>query len=343
MAKSIIPHSAPWISDDDIRAVSQRLMSGMISRGEETKALELQFAEMTGWSYVKATGSGTSAITLALRAVGVEPGDEVIIPTYVCDSVKYAVRAVGAKEVLCDIGTDWVMNYDTVVRKIGPCTKAIIAVHIFGIAVDTAPLRALGIPVVEDCCQALGRSNDGTWIGSAGDVSAYSFHPTKCLAAGEGGAIATNCLDIATRISKIAAENKTFFGFSDLHAALARSQLLRYESVLQRRLEIARQYFELLPDSFTASLHRLRHSTMFFRFPLVCDRDFSEAQRMLAERGIQSRRGVDTLLHRQAGLSERAFPNATDAFHKTISIPILPQLSDDDVARVAHGILSLIQ
>ena len=315
----------------------------MISRGEETKAFESQFAEMIGWSYVKATGSGASAISLALRAVGVNPGDEVVIPTYVCDSVKYAVRAVGAKEVLCDIGPDWVMNYDNVVRKIGSRTKAIIAVHIFGIAVDTAALRALGLPIVEDCCQALGRSSDGTWIGTTGDVSAYSFHPTKCLAAGEGGIVATSCPDIAKRLADITAESKTFLGFSDLHAALARSQLLRYESVLQRRLDIAQQYFEHLPGSCTASLRRVQLRSMFFRFPLVCDGEFSETQRILANRGIQIRRGVDTLLHRQAGLADRDFPHATEVFRKTISIPILPQLSGDDVTRVAHEIASLFQ
>lgn len=338
-----ISHSAPWISEEDIDNVARILRSGMIARGKETEAFESEFAAMVGSSFVKATTSGASAISVALKSLRVGLGDEVIIPTYVCDSVKYAVRAVGAKEVLCDIGPDWVVNTATVTPRIGSCTKAIIAVHIFGIAVDSTALRATGIPVVEDCCQALGRIGDGNWIGTGGDVAAFSFHPTKCLAAGEGGIVATSNPDIAQRIADMSVESKSYFGFSDLQATLARSQLYRYDSVLQRRRDIAHQYFELLPTVCTATIRELWLRSMFFRFPLTCHGDFEVAQRKLADRGIQVRRGVDSLLHRQAGLPDQDFPNATRALRQTISIPILPQLVDDDVHRVAREVVSLFQ
>lgn len=339
----MIPHSRPWITQEDIVAVTHRLKSHMISRGKETEAFEFEFASMTGQFYTKATSSGTSAIVVALKALGIKSGDEVIIPTYVCSSVKQAICAIGAKSVLCDIGSDWIMTAESVIPKISYNTKAIIAVHIFGIAVDSLALRTTGIPVVEDCCQALGHNSDGKWIGTAGDIAVYSLHPTKCLAAGEGGVVATNRPDIAQLVDDIFTENKTLFSFSDLQAALARSQMLRYESVLKRRQSIAHQYFEFLPEETTTSLRKLKDRSMFFRFPLVWRGNFSEIQRRLADRGIQVRRGVDTLLHRQANLEDKDFPDATDVFLKTISIPILPQLTDDEVLSITREIVFLFQ
>lgn len=339
-----IPHSSPGINDVDIQSVVECLRTGMIARGCETEAFEDELASTTGYSFTFATSSGAAAITVALKALGVGPNDEVVMPTYVCESVMHAVRASGATEILCDTGASWVMDVASVLPHIGPRTRAIIAVHIFGLAVDSAALRSsTGIPVVEDCCQALGPVADGSWIGAKGDVAVFSFHPTKCLAAGEGGMVATNCSNTAHRIATMKSSDKPLFSFCDFQAALARSQLGRYEETLRRRVQIANRYFEMLPEVYTAALRSLKHKSMFFRFPLVYQGDFDMVHQRLAGRGIQIRRGVDSLIHRKSGLPDAFFANAVRHFRETISIPILPQLSEEDVDRVIHEIRLLYQ
>ncbi|MDA7774252.1 DegT/DnrJ/EryC1/StrS family aminotransferase [Pseudomonadales bacterium] len=342
MKKEVIRHSAPWLSDFDADAVNHCLRSEMISRGDRTRTFENEFGSLVGWSDVKATTSGSAALLVAMLALDVGVDDEVIIPTYVCKSVMNTILSLGAKCVLCDVGSHWVMTGESVKSKITAKTKAIIVVHIFGIEADSESLRSTGVPVIEDCCQALGRSEDASWIGGSGDVAIYSFHPTKCLSAGEGGIVATNSPHLSLKIGKIFDNNKIPFCFSDIQASLALSQLKRYDLVLQRRADIAQLYFELLPSEYTSVLAQVRAKSMFFRFPLTYSGDFQTAQQKLANRGIEVRRGVDELLHRLCGKNDKEFPFALCAYNSTISIPILPQLSDIDVQRVVREVKSVL-
>ena len=340
--KEVISHSAPWLSDLDLSAVNRCLTSEMISRGDRARAFEEEFGAVVGWTYVKSTSSGSAALLVALLSLGVSADDEVIVPTYVCKSVMNTVLSLGAKCVLCDIGSHWTMTSESVESKITERTKAIVLVHIFGIEADSESLRSTGIPIIEDCCQALGQTSEGSWIGGRGDVAVYSFHPTKCLSAGEGGIIATNNPSLSLAIEENFNSNKIPFCFSDIQASLALSQLKRYNGVLQRRKAIADLYFKLLPPRYTNALAQISHRSMFFRFPLLYSGDFQLARRKLAVQGIEVRRGVDELLHRLCGEGDEKFPFAVSAFNSTISIPILPQLSDVDAQRVAFEVESAL-
>lgn len=327
---SMIPHSFPCIDIEDQSAVLSALQNKTLASGALVENLEKNCADYLGFSYGRTTVSGQSALVLALHALGIHNGDEVIIPTYVCRSVAQAVESVGAIPVFCDIGENWCLNLKTVNAVKSDKTAAIIAVHVFGIRAPISPLKKLGLPIIEDCCQLY--SPD---VGHEGDISVYSFHATKCLTTGEGGFVATSRGDISQQI-----ENSIMSGFvssrlSDLQAALGISQLSRYDTFLKRRKEIADMYFESLPQTVTSNIKKYSQDSIFFRFPILSDKDYVSVSRAFFENGIHVRHGVDMLLHRESGLDDICYPNASKFFAHTISIPLYPALTKKQVEHIA--------
>lgn len=337
----MIPHSKPWITLDDQHAVNEIMNSGMIAEGYKVKQFEIILAEYLGANDVVATGSGTAAIIFALLSLEINTGDEVIIPTYVCDSVSKAVRAVGAIPVLCDVTEHWVMDPECVRNKITNRTKAIIVVHTFGIAADIEAFLELGIPIIEDSCQAFGGMYKGRPLGLTGTIGIFSFHATKCLTTGEGGAVVSRDVDIMNRIKKMKEQKVLPAPMTDLQAVLGISQLSRYNDFLKYRRRIAETYIEMLPPHFTEQIRKIKSRTMFFRFPLRMkwNDEFDDLKKWFDQRGIQVRRGVDELLHRRIGLVDREFENAVRCYNETLSIPILPFFTQENVNQIILGVM----
>src|SRR5882672_10925683 len=171
-----VTHSRSWITDADKQAVASVLATGMLAQGALTRELERKLASWVRAVDGVAAGSGSAALVLALRAIGVRSGDEVILPTYVCRSVLEAVLAVEGQPILCDVGEDWVVVHDCVTKLVTPRTKAVIVPHMYGVFADVESFRSIGIPVIEDCAQAI--DVDGS-RSISGDVAVFSFHPTK--------------------------------------------------------------------------------------------------------------------------------------------------------------------
>jgi len=338
-----IAHSRPWISAGDRRAVDAALASEMIAGGARVAALERAIADRLGAAGAVATGSGSDGIVLALRALAVAPGDEVVIPTYVCRDVEDAVRRAGARPVHCDIGPGWNATPESVAARVGERTAALILVHTFGIALDPAPFRRLGVPIVEDACQAFGAMAGRVPAGAAGDLGVLSFHATKCLSSGEGGMVCARGADLAARLRALADDRAAGARMSDLQAALGASQLARYDEFLARRRHIAERYLDALPADLTRALARERGASMLFRFPLRVGGDFETLKAAFADRGVAVRRGVDALLHRRAQGADADFPNACRAFRETLSIPLYPVLSDEERDRVIAACTDILR
>ena len=157
--QALIPHSRPWITDSDRDAVSAVLATSMIAEGAQTQRFEAAAAAYLGHAHGFAAPDGTTALYMALRALEVGPGDEVVIPTYACEAVRQAVRWAGAEPVLCDVGEDWCVNADTVRHRLSRRTRAVVLVHAFGIVADAKRVVELGVPVVEDLAQAFGAAS----------------------------------------------------------------------------------------------------------------------------------------------------------------------------------------
>ncbi len=171
-----IPHSRPSISRGDAEAAARSVMTGKLAFGPEVSAFEAAVAQRVGCAYSCAVSSGTAAIHLALAALGVGPGDEVILPAYVCAAPLYAVRYVGARPVLADVDPEaGISTAHHIKSAMTRRTRAIIAVHLFGRAAPIDEIVALGVPVIEDCAQSLGGSYRRRPLGSRGTVSVFSF------------------------------------------------------------------------------------------------------------------------------------------------------------------------
>jgi perosamine synthetase len=335
-----ILHSRPCITRQDADAVARVLQSGMIAEGRTVAAFEEAVGAYLGLRGGVATSSGTSALFLALTACGIGPGDEVVIPTYVCRSVRDAVLCTGATPVLCDIGDDWCMTPATVEAVLTTATRAIVLVHPFGIADDAGPICELGIPVIEDCCQALGASDGQSMVGQRGIAAIVSFHATKLLTTGEGGMVLTNDAAMLAKIRRL--KTGTANGsdlrwrqpMTDLQAALGLSQLARYDVFLDRRRQIADAYFAGLADLPVRLPTSVRNRSVFFRFPIRIAQDFAKVQAAFEAEGIQVRQGVDALLHWNDSNSANRFPVAEAYYRETLSLPIYPALTDVECDRV---------
>lgn len=343
LAASIIPHSKPCLGDEERRAVEDLLRTGMIAEGALAREFEEEMSRYLGLRGGVSASSGTSALFLALKALGTGAGDEVIIPTYTCRSVWDAVQATGASAVLCDITDDWCMDAQTIKPHITGRTKAVILVHTFGIMADVDAVCALGIPVIEDCCQSLGAKSEAGTAGTRGDLCVLSFHATKLLTTGEGGMALTRDEKLLKRLRllKQGGDGGPLMlryrqPLTDLQAALGLSQLGNYDNFLQRRRIIAQQYFRELEGLPVELPLAVKGRSIFFRFPLRIDGEFDAFRQRFDTEGIQVRRGVDSLLHRHCGLSDADFPAAALSFSRTLSIPLYPALSHEESSRVVE-------
>lgn len=340
----MITHSKPWITEADRERVGRVLSGGMLAQGRLVEEFEARACDYLGARGGVAAASGTAALLLTLKALGVGAGREVILPTYVCKSVLEVVTTLGATPVLCDVGQDWNMTPREVEPHVGARTAAIIVVHIFGIAADARSFLGFGVPVVEDCCQAFGAKDGEKFVGTTGAAGVYSFHAIKCLTTGEGGLAVSNDPDLVGRMRRLRdggeglASERVAAPLTDMQAALGLGQLARYEEFLSRRREIAARYFDDLRGCPVRLPDEVRGASMFYRFPLRAEgADFRDARPRFEGRGVQVRRGVDRLLHRFLGLGRELFPNAERLFRETVSIPIYPALADDEVARVTEA------
>jgi len=339
----MIAHSKPWLTEDDIKAVEYVLRGGMIDRGSQTSRFEKEIANYVGAKFSLAQGSGTAALILALKALGIKKGDGVVLPTYSCRNVLEAVLSVDAKPQICDVNDYGVITEETVADVADGRSRAIIAVHIFGNQCDIPSLRRFNLPIVEDACQAFGLlSPDMMRAGSMGDVGVFSFHATKCLTTGEGGMVITNQDKLAEALTSFALggdppSGRSVSQMSDLQAALGLSQLKRFSKIVERRKELSRR-FMLAACSCGLKVGISESSNMLFRFTLRGRFDFEAAVDSMEKRGISIRRGVDELSHRLIGLSDGGFPCAKYLIETTISIPFYPALTEEEVELVEAAI-----
>ena len=291
--------------------------------------------------HAAAVNSGTSALHLALVALGVRPGDRVAMPSYVCSALLHAVDLAGAAPLLVDVDpATFNLDPDDLRKRLRSRTKAVIVPHMFGLPARFGDIEACGVPIIEDCALALGAKYGGRPVGSMGLLSIVSFYATKVIATGEGGMVLTNRASLIREVrdrrsydGRIHNRRRFNYKMTELQAALGRVQLRKLSFFLARRRRLAALYARVLSDG-PWDLPSVEANHCFYRFVARSRRGTNRLLDELARRGIEARRPVFRPLHRCLGLE--GFPGTEEAYRRAVSIPLYPALSSADAARVAR-------
>lgn len=343
----MIPHSRPTLGPEEKSVVAQVLDSGQIAQGRKTIEFEKKFCAFTGRRYAVAVSSGTSALHLALVALGISRGDEVLLPSYTCAALLHAVDHVGARPVLADIDLeDFNLSVTDVRKKVRRRTKAVIVPHAFGRAARMEEILNLKIPVIEDGTQALGARVGRKRVGSFGVLSLFSFYATKMITTGEGGMVLTDSPRLAERIHDLRDyDKKENFKFrtnskmTDVEAAMGIEQLKKLPSFIRRRRQIASGYQESLRGSgLFLPAEDSDRSHVYYRYVVRIPRGFKEWARRLFAQGIDAKSPVFKPLHPYLNLSDSSFPATVQAMKESLSLPIYPSLTDEECNQIYRAL-----
>lgn len=347
----IVKRSGPLATREDALAVAHQILNGDHNTREKTREFEKAVAGYVGMDYAKATNSGTSALHLALLALEVKPGDEVILPTYICQSVLSAVNYTGATPILADIGHDtqrvgFNMTPETIKSHLSSKTKAIIVPHMFGVPADIKGIKNFDIPIIEDCAQALGATITGKKVGSFGDLSVFSFYSTKMISTGHGGMVATSSKELEEKIKSLTLYDgkqnySTAYNYSmsDINAALGLSQLRQFPQFLQRREKIRKLYDHSFRDLFMALPPKIS-GAVDYRYPIMVEtpHEMKTLQGNLKAKGIEAETPVYNPLHNSLMPGTKEYPNADRVHSTALVIPLYPALTDKQVSYVIRSV-----
>ncbi|HET9295375.1 MAG TPA: DegT/DnrJ/EryC1/StrS family aminotransferase, partial [Candidatus Binatia bacterium] len=377
-----IPFHKPAIGEEEIRSVVETLRSGWLTTGPKVKLFEAEFATYTGSSHAVAVNSATAALHLALEAVGIKSGDEVIVPTMTFTATAEVVLYLGARPVLVDCRTDDLnIDVDRIEAAITKNTKAIVPVHIAGRPCAMDQILAIaqrhGLRVIEDAAHALPASHCGRKVGAIGDITCFSFYATKTITTGEGGMATTNNPEWASRMRMMSLHGISHdawdryteqgswyyevlrpgykYNMTDIAAALGIEQLKKCDAFYQARLRIAESYgqaFADLPEIETpGDSSGLQHAWHLYIIQLNPDRlriDRRDFIKALNSRKIgTSVHFIPLHLHpfykQTYGYQASDFPQASTAFDRIVSLPIYPMMTERDVSCVIGAVRDLVQ
>ena len=337
-------------------AISRVLDSGTYVLGDEVETFERAFAEYCGAAHAVGVGSGTDALILALRALDLGPGDEIITVSHTALATVAAIIAAGATPVLVDVdAASYTIDPARIEEAIGPRTKAIIAVHLYGQPADLdaiAPIaRRRGLRLIEDCAQAAGARYRNRRVGSIGDIACFSFYPTKNLGAvGDGGMVATPDAALALRVRRLhqygwnEARETEQAGVNSrldpLQAAILGAKLPYLDADNSRRAAVAARYADGLsglPIALPAARKECAH--VYHLYVIACDERDALMQH-LRRHGIGSGIHYPVPVHRhkgyaeQARLAETGLPVTERLVQRILSLPIYPELGVVEVEKV---------
>ena len=346
---------APLAAELDA-AIARVIAGRRFILGPEVDAFEREFADYCGARHAIGVANGTDAITIALRAMGVGPGDEVIVPSFTFYASAEAIPATGAVPVFCDIDPEtFCVTADTVRAALTPRTKAVIAVHLFGNVAPVAEIEALGVPVLEDAAQAAGSTTSAGRPGSLGTAATFSFFPSKNLGAfGDGGAITTSDDEIAERVRMLrfhGSRDKVTYehiGYNsrldELQAAILRVQLPHLDSWADGRRAAGRHYADAGLGELVALPVAVAGCEPAWHLYVIRHERADELAAVLATAGIGHKAYYRTPLHRQAPLVayDRGLPlPATEEAARThLAIPMSAVLAPEQALEVTEAVRS---
>ncbi len=372
----LLPYGRQTIEDDDIAAVTETLRSDWLTTGPKVCEFERALAAVAGTSHAVAVSTGTAALHAAMYALGVGPGDEVVVTTMTFAASANCAAFLGAKPVFVDVEPDTLLiDPKQVEAHITPRTKAVIAVDYAGHPCDYDALEAIavarGLPLVDDACHAIGGSYRGKPIGSLALLNAFSFHPVKHVATGEGGAVTTSDAELARRMRLFRNHGITTdfreravqgafayemvdlgynYRLSDIQCALGITQLAKLQASVARRQAIARQYDKAFRENPAVKPLAVRSdvSHAYHLYAVQLDLDALTADRATVFRALRAE-GIGVNVHympvhlhpfyqNKFGTARGLCPVAEAAYDRLLSLPMFPAMTDADVADVVEAV-----
>lgn len=353
----------------EVEAVREVIESGFLTQGPKTAAFEVLIRDYTGVRHAAAVSSATTGLHLALVALGVKPGDEVVIPAFSFPATANAVIQQGAIPVFVDI-EDATFNMDPALLEtaITERTTAIMPVHAFGLCANMDAINEIAarhdVPVLEDAACALGGTYDGRHAGTLGTAGVYSFHPRKIITTGEGGMITTNDDAVAERVAVLrahgAVRGELFMEFvdagynyrlSDVHAAIGLAQMAKIDQIVDGRRAAAAALSEHLAgiDGVRLPTEPSGTSHTFQSYVVVLDDgiDRDEVIRRMRTRDVETTLGtygmhLQPYFRERFGIPDEALPRTTRAHHQALTLPLYPQLASTDMETIATALRASI-
>jgi len=361
-----IPLIKPYITQEVKDKVLEVLDSGYLTEGPVTKQFEDSVRGYIGCEYALAVCNCSVGLETALRALGIGPGDEVIVPDYTYPVTAAVVNIVGATIALVDVDPETMLiDYKAIEKAVTPRTKAIIPVSIFGNPLDYDRLWDIkqkhNLYLIEDAACSIGARYDGKFVGNLADISVFSFHPRKFITTGEGGMVTTNHSDLArwmesykhfgmtqsdsrrgTRFERIG----TNYKLSNVQAAIGLTQMRQIDSLCQKRSQLANRYMELLADAPAVSIPKITakgvHSWQSCCI-FVPDRD--QVIKKLKVKNIETQIGTYSL-HMHKAFSENSnctihgeMPGSRYAFDHCLTLPLFHDMKDEEQQYVVSELL----
>ncbi|MGI5119261.1 DegT/DnrJ/EryC1/StrS family aminotransferase [Marinactinospora thermotolerans] len=344
-------------------AVDTVLDSGRLVLGASLQAFEREFADYHGAGHCVGVDNGTNALVLALRALGVGPGDEVITVAHTAVPTVIAIDAVGARPVLVDVREDHLIDPGQVAAAVTERTRVVLPVHLYGRCADMTALRRIadehGLRIVEDCAQATGARHDGRLAGTLGDLAAFSFYPTKVLGGfGDGGAVLTGDAGLAEEIRSL-----RFYGMKeryytlrtpaynsrldDLHAEILRRRLRRLDGYLARRRAVAARYAEGLADTGLVLPDRGADDEHAYHLYVVRHPDRDRIVEAVRAEGVGVGIHYPWPVHTMTGFAHLGYaagslPVTERLSREVFSLPMYPTLTTDQQDRVIEVLRKVV-
>jgi perosamine synthetase len=368
-----IPVNEPLLDGNEKRYLAECIDTGWVSsEGPFVKRFEEKFAERVGRKHGIAVTNGTAALDVAVEALGIGPGDEVILPTFTIISCIQQIVRSGATPVLIDSDpTSWNIDVSQIEAKITSRTKAIMVVHIYGLPVDMGPVLDIverhGLKLIEDAAEVIGQTYQGRPCGSFGDISVFSFYPNKHITTGEGGMIVTDDAGLERRCQSL--RNLCFqpeqrfvhdelgwnHRMTNMQAALGLAQLERLDTFIARKRSMGKKYSEMLADVRGIQLPLVAEkyaSNIYWVYGLVLDGsvdiDAKRVMRALAEKGIGTRpffwpMHKQPVLEKMGLFSGQCYPVAERLSRCGFYLPSGLALTDEQIYRVVDAVSDTVE